>query len=357
MTCLGEEVMVHIMRLIPIQKVFTLMSVSRDWESAARAVVRTHTTLLITSRPAEDQTVSPMDMIIAKGGTDMVSLMKSVNQMANLRKFLYRTDRRSRGVLTLVAQNASTLQVVHTIKHVLPYDAANGPNYPKLRELRCRYLIPDMAAACPQLRHVMIRHQKSVDAMFHLNPERMDFFSARITDWGKEGNVTQMVRALTRLLHLNVLRLDLASLIQKHEDIQPLLRLFDEFTELEEVSIRMTRRGLDMDSAIASLVNRNRRLKVLSLTGMRVTDVSLSVLSELHHLSSIILTSTHTFSQESLISLLRGQSRSELRHCSVRPIRDLDKRTLTQEINSMAEAENRAARIHAGISHLAFDIR
>ena len=330
------------------------MSVSRDWNTAARSTVSRRNGLCLWDHRFEDKGISTLDYIryttIKEQGM-MEQMLQSLSLMHCLRKLYVSALVENNGFISLVMdpiilKNASTLNEAVVVK--LP--VGNGVVYPQLTILDCMVWRRKVVAVCPRLEDLSV-YLHEVVTLRLLSTERMKRLSLMFHSEFIVGGAFALVAGLQKFQNLTKLDIIAESDPEIHDwewpsSSHPLLKLFSSYTKLEylhfdsEVPIWTT-----LDSYVDVLVSKNPRLQYVSIwvDGTTMTDASLLALSRLTDLHRLYLhpTLTGDFTTSGILSLLKGQSRSKLCEVCIDHTHPIDMPVITAELISVSEETGR----------------
>lgn len=135
-------------------------------------------------------------------------------------------------------------------------------------------------------------------------------------------------------------------------------KLFSAFTDL--TSFKLLIEGIpvdmDMETAVDSLVQQNRQLQTLDISGIPLSDSDLVSLSRLSSLSALALcTDFQRFTTSGVLALLTGATRHTLLQADLRSTDHLIKDEIEQEIQSIgAEKEQPLISCHISENDVSF---
>lgn len=366
---LPVDCLLVVMDFLNIRQVFVVMSVSRNWESAARLAIRNLSSLALTSGetvltkahlrgiPLGSKShmkslecymlkspISPLDTITLTKYPDLrVQMMDSLSHMVKLRRLWWQcpilpeTDANP-----LILRNCNTLTYL-SIAHELPIPDISDRiiTYKHLKELKCYSCCPAAASACPKLRKLYYTASFGSETLPHYAmgdfiPESVAMLMIRVHSSIESHKVLDLIHGVGRLAGLRVVQLYLYPNQHAHH----FSHVFDDMHKLESVAIAARPSGgaFSADQAIASLCRNNPFLKSLALFAVVVTDDSLTSLSRLERLTKMELAGIHTDSlitTDGILCLMEGKSRLKMAKIIVSGIRGLNFSRLGTEVDQI----------------------
>ena len=344
----------HVFNFCDLKQVFRCMSVSREWNRAARSAVFRRKCLCLRDEDLRDEEKSLLTLdhiryttINEKGM--MEQMLKSLSVMQCLTKLYVASlpeDMHRRFMESIILNNSSTLKDADVFK--LP--VKNGVVYPQLTILDCMHWRHEVVSFCPRLEELGV-HLDEVVTLGLLSSEKMKRLELTFYPRLIIGGTFALVVELQRFQHLRKLHI-IAKLDPDFHDgeWQPpahhLLKLFSTYTKLEDLHVESeVPIWANMDSHVDVLVNKNPRLLYvyIHIHGATMTDATLLTLARLTHLHCLYLHPelTADFTTAGILSLLRGHSRSKLRRVHIDHTHPVDMTVITAELMSTSEETGR----------------
>ena len=344
----------HIFSFCNLMQVFRCMSVSREWNKAARSTVSRRKRLSLRDDDLrDDETDIILDNIryttIKEKGM-MEQMLQSLSLMQCLTELYISSlpdDKiHNRFANSIILNNSSTLKEAV----VMELPVRNGVVYPQLTILDCVFWRRNVVAVCPRLEKLNVYLQEVVTLRL-LSSERINSLHLIIDPKLIIGGSPALVVELQKFQHLTELRIKVRSDLHLHDwewqaPTLPLLKLFSSYTSLEYIFIESeVPIWANMDSYVDVLVSKSPRLRFvfLFIDGTTMTDASLLALSRLTDLHCLYLYPhlTADFTTAGILSLLRGRSRSKLHNVCIDHTHLIDTTVIAAELMSVSEETGR----------------
>ena len=331
-TDLPTECLKRILQRLSLTNIFRVMSVSREWHVAAKAVVRDWPVLRIIERQEMDN-----NSVKSGGGHGPnPQMLSSLMQMHNLRAFLFQIFLGKENQWDkLILQNSASLQrLEYNTFMVLP-----GQRYPRLERLDVSQIrgqdAEALATALPRISS--IRLCDGDNAILHHVPHPQ-MMRVHLTIRHNNREAESLVQSLLKMFGLRHL-----SVVFRCNDLSLLNQLISVFRLLTHFSLDAL--FPNIDDAVGQLVTTSANLTSVSITGRGTTDETLRHLTRLQHLTDLCL-DDGAFSAEAVCAFLAGPSRRSLQsvYISFRENVTVNWRMIRREIRSMSAETGRTAR-------------
>ena len=335
---LAIEWLEQIVQLLDLKQVFVVKRVCREWLAASQRVIAEWPKLDLFCGFPKD----PRNTIIVSRKGLSPAMAASLKQLISLK--IVSSLIEDSAVDEIILQNASTIKTLSVAG--LPLKA--GTVFSSLEELHVTGDLKAKAiAACPRVKRVYLRCQESSKFVHKLPPEHMRVFDSCFASSKKFGGIPDLVSGLLRLTHLTRLTmyLDSTSITDWLVDMEALVSVFSGFRHLTmfDVSIFGDVGDVNVDDAVAALVNGSQNLQSIQLLSYDMSDRTLQSLAQLQSLTDVNLEpDSDSFTTPGVMQLLTGASRKCLTSVTLKHCERLDGECLTDAVTALAHDASRS---------------
>lgn len=280
--------------------------VNKQWNQAANYVIRNRRTLRLIDKYENVPPDEDLDTVTISWRTDSHNLLKSLLRMTGVKELIIKNENNFvEESLVLVKELSATIQSLLVNRLPLGHELV----FEELRELDCYHFncSPDDVRV-PRLTSLRSGCFDGLDMLKRLSVDLLQevSLSPLVMD------MSDLIEGLSRFQNLRHLRLNFSCEWMEVPDSGLLLRLFSAFDHLLSFSVTagcfiVEENG---DASVAALVVKNAGLEDITAVNFSLTDLSLTPIARLEHLTRLQVGYGNTiFTTDGILSLLTGRSR------------------------------------------------